>query len=88
MAEIKSAAPVKNKPSTVLFTKENYRWMMIGGAIIALGMILMSGGKTPDPNQFDTNLVYSTARITVAPILIVGGLMVMIVAIFRKQKTQ
>ncbi|MGI8951962.1 MAG: DUF3098 domain-containing protein [Chitinophagaceae bacterium] len=72
--------------SEILFTKENYRWMLIGAAVIALGMILMSGGKNPDPNKFDPNLVYSTTRITIAPILIIAGLLVEIYAIFKKPK--
>ncbi len=27
----------KNEPLNILFTKENYKWMIIGGIIIALG---------------------------------------------------
>lgn len=72
----------------VLFSKENYKWMLIGGAVIILGMILMSGGKNQDPNTFDPKVVYSTTRVTVAPILIVLGLLVEIYAIFRKPKQQ
>lgn len=82
-------APVKKKelkPLTPLFTKENYMWMAIGAVIVALGMILMSGGKNQDPNTFDTKVVYSTTRITVAPILIVLGLLVEIYALFKKSK--
>ena len=69
-----------------LFEKENYMWMGIGAAIIAIGMFIMSGGKNPDPNQFDTKLVYSTTRITIAPILIIAGLVIEIFAIMKKQK--
>jgi hypothetical protein len=72
--------------TTTLFAKENYTWMLIGGVIIALGMILMSGGKSADPTVFDTKEVYSTTRITVAPILIVLGLLVEVYAIFKKSK--
>lgn len=75
----------KNVNST-LFTKDNYTWMLIGGVIIALGMFLMSGGKSEDPRVFDQNQVYSTTRITIAPILIVLGLLVEIYAIFKKPK--
>jgi len=50
-------------------------------------MFLMSGGKTTDPNVFDNNEVYSTTRITVAPILILFGFVVEIYAIFKKPKT-
>lgn len=61
--------------------------MAIGGIIIALGMFLMSGGKNQDPNTFDYNVVYSTTRVTVAPILIVLGLLVEVYAIFKRSKT-
>ncbi len=69
---------------TTLFGKANYRWMLIGAVVIALGMILMSGGKNPDPNQFDESLVYGFRRITLAPILILAGLVIEIYAIFKK----
>lgn len=73
--------------NAALFSKENYTWMLIGGAVIALGMFLMSGGKSADPNVFDTNQVYSTTRITIAPIVIVLGLIIEIYAIFKKPRT-
>jgi hypothetical protein len=69
-----------------LFGKENYRWMLIGIVIIALGLILMAGGKSKDPNVFNPKEVYSFTRITIAPILILGGFVVEIFAIFRKDK--
>jgi hypothetical protein len=72
--------------SFTLFHKENYVWMLAGLAIIALGMILMSGGKSNNPNVFDQKEVYSTTRITIAPLLIVIGLAVEVFAIFRKPK--
>ena len=75
---------VDNTP--FFFTKENYLWMVIGGVIILLGMLLMSGGKSQNPNVFDYNVVYSFTRITLAPILIIAGLMVEIYAIFKKTK--
>jgi hypothetical protein len=33
----------------------------------------MGGGKSPDPNVFNKDEVYSFRRITLAPILIIGG---------------
>ncbi len=77
----------KQNVNSTLFTKDNYTWMLIGGAVIALGMFLMSGGKSADPKVFDTNEVYGTTRITIAPILIVLGLLIEIFAIFKKQKS-
>ena len=69
-----------------LFTKDNYTWMLIGGVVIALGMLLMSGGKSNDPKVFDPKQVYSGVRITLAPFLIVIGLLVEIYAIFKKPR--
>ena len=61
--------------------------MLIGIVLVALGLILMAGGKSKDPNVFNPNEVYSFRRITLAPILIIGGFVVEIFAIFRKDKT-
>lgn len=72
--------------SSPLFGKENYKWMIIGLAIMALGFFLMAGGKAEDANIFKKEEVYSTTRITIAPILILLGLAVEVFAIFRKPK--
>jgi hypothetical protein len=77
----------KQTVNSPLFSKDNYTWMLIGGAVIALGMFLMSGGKSDNPNIFDPKVVYSTTRITIAPIVIVLGLIIEIYAIFRKPRT-
>lgn len=76
----KQVKPVIDNP---LFTKENYMWMLGGLALIMLGFFLMAGGKSQDPNIFKDNDVYSTTRITIAPLLIVGGLIVEIFAIMK-----
>ncbi|MBL0132268.1 MAG: DUF3098 domain-containing protein [Chitinophagaceae bacterium] len=75
----------KGVPS--IFTKDNYRWMLLGLVVMVIGMFLLSGGASnKDPNVFDKNAVYSTTRITIAPILILAGLVIEIFAIFRKPK--
>jgi hypothetical protein len=71
-----------------LFGKENYLWMAIGLGLVVLGLLLMIGGKSQDPNVFNTSEVYSFRRITVAPILILAGLALEIVGIFKKPKAQ
>ena len=60
--------------------------MIIGLVVMAIGFFLMAGGKSPDPNVFDDKSVYSPLRITVAPILIIAGLILEIFAIMRKSK--
>ena len=74
----------KTNPS--IFTKENYIWMAAGVVLIAIGMLLMAGGKSDNPGVFDDKEVYSTTRITIAPILILAGLVLEVFAIFRKPK--
>jgi hypothetical protein len=69
-----------------LFGKENYILMLAGMLVLALGFFLMAGGKSSDPNVFNDSEVYSTTRITVAPILIMAGFIIEIVAIMRKPK--
>jgi hypothetical protein len=73
-------------PAASLFTKENYTWMIAGIILVALGILLMAGGKSDDPNVFKENEVYSVRRITIAPILILLGLGVEVYAIFKKPK--
>jgi uncharacterized membrane protein len=88
MASKKLPVEKKSKSNRLepLFGKENYTWMLIGIAVIALGMFLMSGGKNQDPNTFDYKTVYSTMRVTIAPIVILIGFGIEIFAIFKKSK--
>ena len=82
MEKIKKETSIKSN----LFGKENYIWMLIGLIVLSLGFFLMAGGKSKDPNVFDTNEVYSFTRITIAPILIVLGFIIEIIAIMKKNK--
>lgn len=68
------------------FTKENYILMLIGIAILILGYALMVGGKSPNPDEFFPNQVYSWRRITLAPIVVIIGFIVEVFAIMRKPK--
>lgn len=74
----------QNKKSLDFFGKSNYLWMLIGAAFIIIGMLLMSGGKSANPDVFNPNEVYSFRRITLAPIVIIIGFVIEIYAIFKK----
>lgn len=75
----------KVQPSfPLLFTKENYMYIGIGCGLIALGLILMMGGKMQDPNVWDESVIYSARRLVFAPILILAGLGMQIYAIFKR----
>ena len=76
----------KETVTNTLFSRENYKWMIIGVVVMAIGFFLMAGGKNSDPNVFNDKDVYSTTRITIAPILIIAGLIVEIFAIMKKPK--
>ena len=76
----------KEKVTSALFGKENYKWMLIGLVVMAIGFFLMAGGKSSDPKVFTDKDVYSTTRITIAPLLIIAGLIIEIYAIMKKQK--
>ncbi|WP_299678708.1 DUF3098 domain-containing protein [uncultured Tenacibaculum sp.] len=78
----------KNKNSEqpeFLFGKRNYKIMLIGLAVIALGFILMAGGGSDDPNVFNEEL-YSWRRIRLAPTLVIIGLGIEIYAILANPK--
>ncbi len=74
----------EQNPTPSIFSRQNYTWMLIGLVIITIGMLLMVGGRSEDPNVFNKEEVYSATRITVAPILILLGLVAEIYAIFKK----
>ena len=78
--------PVTTNTSS-LFDKQNLWLMLLGVAVIAIGILLMVGGASKDPNTFNYDEVYSARRISVAPVLIIIGLAIEIYAIFKKPKT-
>jgi len=81
-----SATKEKNN-NLFLFDKTNYTLMIAGVLLILLGFYFMSGGKSEDVHQFHAEEVFSTSRITLAPILVLLGFVVEIFAIMRKPKS-
>ncbi|MGI9190914.1 MAG: DUF3098 domain-containing protein [Chitinophagaceae bacterium] len=76
----------KNTPQRFLFGKENYMLMGLGLVFIVIGYLLMSGGKSADPNVFNESEIYSFRRITLAPIMVLLGLFIEGYAIMKKPK--
>ncbi len=68
-----------------LFDKRNYLLMLIGIALIIIGFVVMSGGGSTDPKVFNED-IFNAQRLTVAPILILLGFAVEVVAIMLKPK--
>ena len=70
------------------FQPENYKILLIGLAINVLGFILMIGGAATEANDFDANELFSARRITIAPILIVLGYVIILYAIMKRKSTK
>ena len=68
------------------FGKTNYILMGVGILLLALGYILLSGGGSDDPNVFNPAM-FDARRLLWAPILIVLGFVVEIIAIMYKKKS-
>ncbi len=67
------------------FGKENYRIMIIGLVVIAIGYILMIGGGSDDPNVFNPE-IFNFMRLTISPVVILAGFGIEIFAIMKKPK--
>ena len=76
---------VADNQKVMPFGKMNYILVLIGIALIALGFILMIGGGSSDPDVFNEQM-FNFRRLTLAPILVLAGFVVEIVAIFWKGK--
>ena len=64
-------------------TRRNYILLAAGFAVIVLGFVLMAGGGSDSPDEFDYAM-FSWRRITLAPILVIGGFVVEIYAILKR----
>ncbi len=81
----------ENQENTFYFGKENYKWMLIGLALIIVGFLLMLGadantvdGKL-DPNAWNED-IFSIRRIRIAPLLVIAGFVVQVFAILKRNK--
>ena len=66
-----------------VFKKKNYILLISGLVLILSGIFLMMGGESEDPNVFSEE-IFNFQRLTLAPILIVGGFVLEIFAIMLK----
>ena len=78
----KKTEPAQEDPRMPL-TRRNYILLAIGFAVILLGFVLMSGGGSDSPDEFNSAM-FSWRRITLAPILVVGGFVLEIYAILKR----
>ena len=78
--------------NTFYFSRNNFKLMLIGLGLIAFGFILMMGygANTKPDGSFDPNYwnddIFSVIRIRIAPLLVVVGFVVQVVAILKRNK--
>ena len=66
-------------------TRRNYLLLAVGFAVILLGFVLMAGGGSESPDEFNYDM-FSWRRITLAPILVIGGFAFEIYALMKRYK--
>ncbi len=73
----------KKQSNVLLFDRHKYTLLIIGLVVTAVGFILMIGGGSDDPTVFSDE-IFSFRRLTLAPILVLGGYVIQIYAIMKK----
>ena len=68
------------------FGKENYRILIIGVIIVVIGYLLMIGGGSDDPTKFNADEIFSFRRITLSPIVILAGFVVVLFGIMKRPR--
>lgn len=74
---------MKKSQQKLLFTKTNYALMALGVVVILMGFYIMSGGTNEDPTIFSAD-IFSQRRIFWAPLIVIIGFVIEIVAIFYR----
>ena len=69
-----------NKPA---LTSKGVKLLLAGLIVMAAGFILMMGGGLKDPQVFNYSM-FDFRRLVAAPIVIIAGIVVMLVAIMRR----
>lgn len=80
----KTATAVREQGEPLLYGKQNYMLMGAGVLLILLGYALMTGGAQPSPDVWDESIIYSFRRVTLGSLLVLTGMVVEVVAIFKK----
>ena len=79
--------PSEQSDPRMPLTRRNYILLAVGFAVSLLGCILMAGGGSDSPDEFNYAM-FSWRRITLAPILVVGGFVIEIFAIMKRFRNE
>lgn len=72
-------------PSQFAVTAKGLKLMIAGLLVLAAGFLLLSGGGSSDPQVFNYDM-FDFRRLVAAPIVIIAGIVVEVVAIMGKFK--
>ena len=64
---------MKTEKTSFVLGKKNLILVLAGLLTVVIGFMLMSGGKAASPEQFVNDEIFSTRRITIAPIVVLIG---------------
>ena len=67
-------------------SRENFKYIIVGCVVVIVGFILMSGGGTEDPSQFNEEELFSFRRITLAPFMVMLGYGIVLFGILKRPK--
>jgi len=70
------------------FGKKNYYILGAGLLLLIIGYFLMSGGAATSADEFNAEELFSDRRITIAPIVVLIGYVVIGVAIMYRDKSE
>ena len=73
------------KKEQMILPAKNLKLMLIGEVVIVVGFLLMTGGGSSDPTVFNEEM-FSFRRITLAPIVVLAGFVVIAFSIMKKFK--
>lgn len=70
-----------------VFSKKNYRLLLLGLLFLMIGYFLMSGGAAANIDEFHADEVFSFRRTILAPIIVIASYIFIGWAIFYKEKS-
>lgn len=71
-----------NKETKMAITPKGLKLLLLGVIVLIAGYILMAGGNSGDPNVFNEG-IFDFQRLVAAPIVIIAGLVIEVVAIMK-----
>lgn len=76
---------MEEKNTKMPITPKGLRYLLMGLIVMVSGYILMSGGGSDDPEVFNYAM-FDFRRMVVAPVVIILGIVIEVVAIMRVSK--